>query len=44
LFLGKRSTNKKHKLNIIQTEAQYANEVDQQHDDDIQEISGIDVF
>ncbi|CAO2175415.1 unnamed protein product [Urochloa humidicola] len=35
---GKRGTKKKHKLNVIQTKAQYASdEVDQQHDDDIPE-------
>ena len=28
LFIGKSSTNKKHQPNIIQIEAQYANEVD----------------
>ena len=29
LFIGQSSTNKKHQPNIIQIEAQYANEVDQ---------------
>jgi len=29
LFIGKSGTNKKHQPNIIQIEAQYANEVDQ---------------
>ncbi|KAM0890282.1 hypothetical protein ACQ4PT_027108 [Festuca glaucescens] len=39
---GKRDRKKRHQLNVIQTEAQYANEVDQQHDDDIQEALGDD--
>ncbi|RCV33246.1 hypothetical protein SETIT_7G068000v2 [Setaria italica] len=38
---GKRDTKKRQELNVIQTEAQYANEVDQQHDDDIEEMLGI---
>ncbi|KAL6876430.1 hypothetical protein ACP4OV_013002 [Aristida adscensionis] len=40
LFIGKRDTKKKQQLNLVETKAQYANDVDQQYDDDIHETPG----
>jgi hypothetical protein len=44
IFIGKRDRKKRQQLNVIHTEAQYADEVDQQHDNGIQEALGIYVF
>ncbi|KAF8762864.1 hypothetical protein HU200_009002 [Digitaria exilis] len=37
IFTGKKGTKKKQHLNVIHTEAQYADEIDQQHDNEIDE-------
>ena len=43
LFIEKSGAKSKECLLVIQTKSKYANDIDQQHDDDIQEPSGIDV-
>ena len=43
LFTEKSGAKSKECLLVIQTKSKYANDIDQQHDDDIQEPSGIGV-